>query len=61
MINQKMIQNAQGGKKKKIRGKKGLDNGMTEEEMIAEQKKLFERARMYESSESDNENEQMQM
>ncbi len=30
-----------------------MDTGMTEEEMIAEQKRLFEKARMYEYSDEE--------
>ena len=47
IISQKLV--SQNGKKKKKRGKRGDDNnhGMTEEELIAEQQKLFESARNY--------------
>lgn len=55
MISQKITGSLQGGKKKKKRGGKGgTDNGMTEEEMIAEQKRLFERAKNYDYSDDRN-------
>lgn len=57
MITQKISQvGASLGKGKKARGKKGFDNGMTEEEMIAEQKKLFEKARNYDYSDDEDNN-----
>lgn len=49
IISQKML-STQGGKRKKKRGAKGgFDNGLTEEQMIAEQKRLFENARLGQS------------
>lgn len=60
MITQKISQvGASLGKGKKARGKKGFDNGMTEEEMIAEQKKLFEKARNYDYSDDEDNNGDM--
>ena len=53
MISQK-ISGVQCGKKKKKRGGKGgTDNGMTEEEMIAEQRRLFDRAKNYDYSDGE--------
>ncbi len=56
IISQKILNN-QGGKKKKKRGHKdqGNNHGMTEEEMIAEQHRLFEKARQYDYDEDSEE------
>lgn len=58
MISHKMqAQNAFLKKKKK---RLQHDNGMTEAEMIAEQQRLFEKAKMYDYDEDDEEEQQQQ-
>ncbi|CDW81770.1 histone-fold-containing protein [Stylonychia lemnae] len=56
IISQKMMGNQGGKKKKKRGGKGGFDNGMTEEEMIAEQKRLFQKAIDYDYDDDEGEN-----
>ena len=52
MISQKLLSNA--GKKRKRKNKDEANNhGMTEEEMIAEQQRLFNNAREYNYDDSD--------
>lgn len=62
IINQKIQQTSQIGKKRKRGAKQQFNNGMTEEEMIAEQKRLFEKAKLYEyEDDSDDQMEQQQL
>jgi hypothetical protein len=50
------LASVQGSRKKKKRGKRDDDlNGMTQEEMIAEQKRLFDDAKNYNYDEDDEE------
>ena len=56
IISQKLV--SQGGKKKKKRGKhEDHNHGMTEEELAAEQKRLFDNAKNYDYDDDGNENE----